>query len=131
MLRFDGEYPAAHPKAKFWSFLVKNGKKLAVKHSIEKPILLNLVNLSATFCPILYVGSATTKSLLDDCYWIRHINNNYSLFKGCVHYIFATTMVMILWEFLMFTKFSFHHNWNEAWILVTNRYIRVAERFKT
>ena len=52
---FDGEYPAVNPKAKFWRFLVKNCKKSAVKHSVEKPILLNFVNLSSTFCPRLYI----------------------------------------------------------------------------
>ena len=51
MLGFDGEYQSVHPKAKFWRFLVKNCKKSAVKHSIEKPILLDFVNLSPTFCP--------------------------------------------------------------------------------
>ena len=50
---FDGEYPAVHPKAKLWRFSVKNCKKSAVKHSIEKPISLNFVNLSPTFCPRL------------------------------------------------------------------------------
>ena len=53
MLGFDGDYPAAHLKAKFWHFSVKSLKKLAVKQSIEKPILLNFVNLSPTFCPRL------------------------------------------------------------------------------
>ena len=53
MLGFDGEYPAVHPKAKFWSFLLKNCTKLAVKHSIEKPILFNFVNLPPSFCPRL------------------------------------------------------------------------------
>ena len=47
-LGFDGKYPA-----KFSRFPVKNRKKLAVKHSIEKPFLLNFVNLSPTFCPRL------------------------------------------------------------------------------
>ena len=51
MLGFDGEYPAIHPKAKFWHFLVKSRAKSAVKQSIEKSILLNFVNLYATFCP--------------------------------------------------------------------------------
>ena len=46
MLEFDGEYPAVHPKAKFL-------KKSAVKHSMEKPILLNFVNLSPNLCPRL------------------------------------------------------------------------------
>ena len=54
MRGFDGEYPAIHPKAKFWSFLVQNCKQSAVKDSTEKPILLNFVNLSPTFCPRLY-----------------------------------------------------------------------------
>ena len=53
MLGFDGAYQAVQPRAKFWHFLVKNCKKSAVKHSIEKPILLNFVNLSPTFCPRL------------------------------------------------------------------------------
>ena len=42
-LRFDGKYPAGHPKPKFSRFFVKiMAKKLpAVQHSIEKLILLN------------------------------------------------------------------------------------------
>ena len=48
-----GECSAGHPKAKFRRFFVKNCKKLAVKHSIEKPILLNFVNLSTTLSPRL------------------------------------------------------------------------------
>ena len=35
-------------------------------------------------------------------------------------FVSATTMVIIFWEFLFFTKFSFHHKWNEAWLLVIN-----------
>ena len=50
MLRFLGNYTAVHPKAKSWSFLVKNCEKSAVKDSIEKPILLDFVNMSPTFC---------------------------------------------------------------------------------
>ena len=53
MLGFDVEYTSVHPKARFWHFLAKNCEKSAVKHSIEKPILLNFVNLSPTFCPRL------------------------------------------------------------------------------
>ena len=33
--------------------MVKNYKKSAVTHSIEKPVLLNFVNLSSIFCPRL------------------------------------------------------------------------------
>ena len=51
MLMFDGEYLAVHQKAKFWRLLVKNRKKSAVKHSMDKLILLSFVNFSATFCP--------------------------------------------------------------------------------
>ena len=53
MLGFHGEYSAVHPKVKFRRFLVKNWKQSAVKYSIRKPILLNFVNLSPTFCPRL------------------------------------------------------------------------------
>ena len=49
MLGFDGEYPAVHPNAKFWRFLLNNCKKSAVKHSI----LFTFVNLSPNFCPRL------------------------------------------------------------------------------
>ena len=53
MYGFNGEYPAVHPKIKFLCFLLKHCKKSAVKHSIEKPNLLNFVNLSPAFCPRL------------------------------------------------------------------------------
>ena len=49
MFGFNSEYPAVHPKVKFWGFLLKKCKKSAVKHSIEKPTLLNFVNFSLTF----------------------------------------------------------------------------------
>ena len=50
MLGFDCEYSDVHPKAKFWRFSVKNCKKSAVKHFIEKPVFLNFMNLSPAFC---------------------------------------------------------------------------------
>ena len=50
MLRFVSNYTAVHPKVKSWPFLVKNREKSAVKYSIEKPILLDFVNLSPTSC---------------------------------------------------------------------------------
>ena len=53
MLEFDDEYPAVHLKTKFWGFSVKSRKRLAVKQTTEKPILLNFVNVSPTFCPRL------------------------------------------------------------------------------
>ena len=36
ILGFDGKYPTFHPRADLLRFLVKNCKKSAVKHSIEK-----------------------------------------------------------------------------------------------
>ena len=53
MLVFNGEYPVLQPNAKFRQFLIENRKKSAVKRSIEKPILLNFINLSLTFWPRL------------------------------------------------------------------------------
>ena len=38
-LGFDGEYPAVHPKTKFWRLLVKNSKT-AVKHPYKKLFFL-------------------------------------------------------------------------------------------
>ena len=51
MFGFDGEYLAGHPKIRFLAFLLKSLKKSAVKHSIQKPILLNFGNLFTAFCP--------------------------------------------------------------------------------
>ena len=51
MLGFDGEYSAGHPETKFWRFSGKICKISAVKHFKRTAILLNFVNLSATFCP--------------------------------------------------------------------------------
>ena len=56
MLEFDGEYPAVHLKVKILTIFGKKMQKKAVKLSMEKPILLNFVNLSPTFCPELWVG---------------------------------------------------------------------------
>ena len=53
IIGFDGKYPAVHPKAKFLCFSVKTCKKSTVKQSIEKRILLNFMNSSATFYPRL------------------------------------------------------------------------------
>ena len=49
ILGFDGKYPAVQLKANFWHFLVKICKKSAVKHSIEKPILLRLSHENVSF----------------------------------------------------------------------------------
>ena len=55
MLGYDGDYRS--PKSQILMLSVKNNKKLAVKQSIEKPILLNFVNLSPTLCPRLQMPS--------------------------------------------------------------------------
>ena len=70
MVRFDGKYPADYPKAKFWRFTRKNCKISHVKHSIEKPVLLNYLNLFTIFRPILYIY----QSKHDD-----KLNNKYNL----------------------------------------------------
>ena len=44
---------STQPAAQIPTFSVKNSKKSAVKHSIEKPILLNFVYLSTIFYPRL------------------------------------------------------------------------------
>ena len=49
MLEFDGEYP----KREILIFMLENRKKPAVKHPIEKSILINVVNLSTCVCPRL------------------------------------------------------------------------------
>ena len=54
MLGIDSEYLAGYQRDKFWQPLLENCEKLPVIHSIEKPILLNLINLSTIFCPRLY-----------------------------------------------------------------------------
>ena len=66
MLGINGEYTGVHPKAKFKRFLVESRKKSAVKEFIEKPILHNFVNLSATFCLRFYFEKhlQTTSSIV-------------------------------------------------------------------
>ena len=52
MLEFDGKYP----KREILIFMLENRKKTAVKHSIEKSVLINVVNLSTGVCPrLLYL----------------------------------------------------------------------------
>ena len=46
MLGFESEYSARH-------FLLRNRQKSDVKHSTEKSVSLNFVNLSTIFCPRL------------------------------------------------------------------------------
>ena len=71
MLKFDEEHSAGHEKAKFLHFSVNNRKISAVKHFTEKPILLNFVNLSTTFCPrLLVLKSALGSSILYYCFTV-------------------------------------------------------------
>ena len=51
MLRFDDEYP--DDRTQKTNFLHLNHENSAKKHSIEKHILLNFLNLSTMFCPRL------------------------------------------------------------------------------
>ena len=47
---FDSEYRAFQQKTKSWQILVKDWKNSGSTHSIEKSILLKVLNLSPTFC---------------------------------------------------------------------------------
>ena len=47
---FDSEYGAFHEKRKSWQILVEDWKNSGSTHSIEKSILLKVLNLSPTFC---------------------------------------------------------------------------------
>ena len=80
MLGFDGLYPAVHPEAKIWRFLVKNCKRSAVKHSTEKPILLNFVNLSPTLCPRLWLVISSWYLLVQSRVW-KHWGKLWNIFK--------------------------------------------------
>ena len=66
MLGVNGEYPAAHLKVNFCCSLAKNCKKSAVKHSIDKPILLKFINLSPTPSPRLSEGTYLHPQLSSD-----------------------------------------------------------------
>ena len=69
MLGLDSDYSAGQPQVKVWRFSEKNRKKSAVKHSIEKAILLNFVNMSTSFCPRLRV-TLLSKRILSENYFI-------------------------------------------------------------
>ena len=43
--------PSRTTKSQILTFLLKTRKKSAVKHSMQKPILLNFANLFTNFCP--------------------------------------------------------------------------------
>ena len=89
MFDFDGEYPAAQPKAKFWRFIVKNHKKSAVKHSLEKPILLNFVSFSKLLPKIVafnkmfnssassFSGFSSNETAEEDCHNPPRESNNF------------------------------------------------------
>ena len=53
MLGFNGKCPAVYPKRQILNFLLEKHKKSPVKHFLEKPILVNFVNLSSVFRPTL------------------------------------------------------------------------------
>ena len=91
MFGFNGEYPAVNPKVKFWRFSLKNCKISVVKNSIEKPILLNFMNLSLTFCPRLYIeiSHCIIDPKLEWCKW--HI----SRFWYCVQNHSIKTLILV------------------------------------
>ena len=110
MLGFDGEYPAVHQKAKLSRFLVKNCKKSAVKHSIEKPILLHFVNLSPTFCPRFSEETNVHFLLGPDpliLYFLKTLvfEKAHSLFK----LIFKVTQLQKMSEYDIFQKARFYN----------------------
>ena len=50
MLGIDVKVLSPLPKKEILTVVLKNCEKSAVKHSIEKPILLTLLNLCIMFC---------------------------------------------------------------------------------
>ena len=50
---FDGKYSDNHKKTFFFPFFIKSRTNSAVKHTVEKYILLKFSKLCTTFCPIL------------------------------------------------------------------------------
>ena len=42
--------------------------------------------------------------------------------------LFSIIMFIILWDFLIVSKFSFNHKWNRPWLFVINWYIWVVSR---
>ena len=53
MVKIDRKVLSRPAKKKILTVLLHNFKKSAVTHSIEKPMLLNFVDLSTIFCPRL------------------------------------------------------------------------------
>ena len=103
MIGFDGEYPTIHPKTKFWRFLVKNCKKSAVKHSIEKHILLNFVNLSSSLLSKIVRGNwfsfLNRSRLLDFTF-----SEDFSIFSILFKMIFKETQLQKMPEYDIFQK---------------------------
>ena len=80
VLGFDGDYLIGHPKPNL-TFSLKNCKKSTVKHSIQKPILLNFLNLFITFCPRLQLTFTCSKSTIETqekgVMYVCKFNNNH------------------------------------------------------
>ena len=55
MLAFDGEVYDQPPKKQISTVVLQNCDKSAVKHFIEKPMLLNFLDLRTIFRPRLYL----------------------------------------------------------------------------
>ena len=89
-------------------FFSKNRKKSAVKDSIEKPILLNFVNLSPTFCPRLseetnFHFQLNLDSMILHFLKIFVFEKSHALFK----FIFKATQLQKIPEYDVFQKILF------------------------
>ena len=102
MLGFDGEYPAVHPKTKFWGFLVKNCKKYFKK---------NLFCLSSWICLQPFVQNCLRKQIVISnsvqtlWFYLKSLEfeNAHSLFK----LIFKATQLQKISEYDIFRKTLF------------------------
>ena len=54
-----------------------------------------------------------TKSLLENFIFVQCHLCTQILFS----YLWPTIIFIIFWDFLIFTKFPFHHKWNNGWLL--------------
>ena len=83
MLGFDGEYLV--PKSQILKFSLETCKNSAVKHSIQKPFLLNFVNLFTSFCP----GLSEKKNIFSFLPWSRSLEFTFSKNFSISKYQFA------------------------------------------
>ena len=63
MLGIDEKVLSPPGKSQILTIMLQKCQKLALKHSIEEPVLLNYMNLSTIFCPRLS-GHGSRKHIL-------------------------------------------------------------------